>query len=130
MGAEATSEAVLSSMVCNDRKALQHTKNEIAEAEGQAERDREAKENKISRKRWGSDVWSCSQVREGRAGCEEVNETWRQVEGNFLGRRGGKTQENDTSNDMSKLSFGQSYYPDRVTAVEATGVRCTNLWST
>lgn len=48
---EVTSEAVLSSMVSSDHKALQHTKKEIAEAERQAERDREAKENEIPRRR-------------------------------------------------------------------------------
>ena len=42
-GIKATSAAVLDNMVSSDRKTLRHTKKEITEAEGQAERDREAK---------------------------------------------------------------------------------------
>lgn len=42
-GVKVTSEAVLHNMVSSDRKALQRTKKEITEAEGEPERDREAK---------------------------------------------------------------------------------------
>lgn len=56
---------------------------DIIKKEREKDRKKESeklKENKISRNRYRSSVWRCSQVKEGRAGYEEVSEDSKALE--------------------------------------------------
>lgn len=94
-GVKVSSEVVWDNMVNSDHKVLSYTKK--WEIGGQEKKESEKlKENKMSRNSYRSSVWRCSQVKEGRAGYEEVNEdfTWLQGTGDrsrkvFWGEKGG-----------------------------------------